>query len=80
MDPLQANATIEHATRELAEFFDSVQILVSWEQEGQTPAGFRGAGNWYSRQGVAQEFVNRREAEEIGYQVAKQLGDQDESI
>ena len=42
--------------------FDSVVILVSWRNEhGQTSAVQSTAGNWYAQNGLASEFLKRRD-------------------
>lgn len=36
-----------------------VQILVTWDEEGNTETVNIGAGNWYARIGMAREFLER---------------------
>ena len=45
--------------RQLGEHFDSVQVLVSWNEEGLTKDVYAGGGNWYARVGMARDFLTR---------------------
>ena len=38
--------------------FDHVQILVSWDEGGETYSGKAGQGNDYARRGMAQAFLD----------------------
>lgn len=62
---------VQDFAAQLAEHCDAVQIFVSKTEEGICRAIYRGAGNWYARQGMAHEFINQDVAQEN----AKQLGD-----
>lgn len=65
MTEVQANemkALIDGMLSELGEHFDAVQILVSTHDPEGTEAFARGLGNWYARQGMAREFVERATA------------------
>ena len=73
MTALEAEQLLEETTAKLAEFFDAVQIMVSWNEERQTRCSKRGSGNWYARQGMAHEFINADMAQEIGVQIADRM-------
>lgn len=47
-----------------------VQVLMSWNTEGQTRSLHTGMGNWYARQGLAHEFINADVAQENAQQIA----------
>lgn len=71
---------VNGAVDRLGEHFEAVQILVSWQDEGATFSLFRGTGNWFSRQGMAQSFINNDVAQDNARQIAEQLepGDDDD--
>ena len=54
----EAEKMLDETASKLGEFFDAVQILATWNQEGSTMSCPRGAGNWYARQRLAHEFIN----------------------
>jgi len=60
---------INKTASDLGEHFDAVQILVSWNDNGQTTASYSGCGNWYARQGMAHEFINSDVAQENARQM-----------
>lgn len=73
---------LNKALDQLSEHFDHVQILTTWQSEdgsGQTESLFRGAGNWYARQGMAQSFIEGDIAEEHANRIAEELRDDDDS-
>ena len=43
----------------LSEHYDAVEILVTRHDNGKTKATSKGSGNWYSRYGMAAEYVER---------------------
>jgi hypothetical protein len=73
MDSNNANAILSSAVERLGEHFDAVQILVSWNEQGQSHCMKSGAGNWYARQGMAHEFINQDVAQENAFQLANKL-------
>jgi hypothetical protein len=66
-------AMVDAAVAALGEHFDCVQILVSWNQESNTHDIFRGCGNWYARQGMANTFIQRDQAQDAAVEIAEQL-------
>ncbi len=64
-----AKQMIEAIASQLSEHFEAVQILVSFPQDGGTQGLNAGRGNWYARQGMAQEFLQREQAREIAYAI-----------
>ena len=52
-----------HASQ-LMEHFDAVQILASNYDSGVTASQSSGRGNWYSRRGLAEAFLNVCSAED----------------
>lgn len=59
--------------KRLGEIFDHVQILVTWNEEGETKSNACGCGNWYARQGIAKEFIQRDLAQDQAIQIAEHL-------
>jgi hypothetical protein len=53
---------VDEAAAKLAEHFDSVIILASSTEERITRMWKAGRGDWYSQQGMAQEFITRDQA------------------
>lgn len=70
MNQEQVNRMLEDAAAKLGEHFEVVQIMVSWNERGNTYAAKRGCGNWYARQGLAREFINTEMAAENARQLA----------
>lgn len=70
-----AEKLLERTAEQLGEHFDAVQILASRPHETEkggdhgTEIFQKGRGNWYARQGMAQQFVARDRAYEIGNEV-----------
>lgn len=48
---------LEKVASELGEHFDAVQIMVSFNEDGESIAMNRGTGNWYARIGMAREML-----------------------
>lgn len=64
---------------ELSEYSDSVQILLTYQDEdGMTASVFKGRGNYFARLGMAQEFLSRDKAEVSAAQIVKQLNDKED--
>lgn len=62
----------------LGEHFDSVQILVSWVENGVSKHIPRGVGDWYARQGMAHSFINTDIAQDTAFQIAEKLNERPE--
>ncbi len=66
-----AKKMIEAIASQMSEHFDAVQILVSFPCDGGDGGGTAtqglcaGRGNWYARQGMAHEFIERDKANEL---------------
>lgn len=58
---------------DLGEHFDCVQIMASFVDEQGTSSFYSGAGDWFARQGLAQDFIVSNTAELTGRSVAKEL-------
>ena len=59
----------QHVTA-LMERFDSVQILASNSTDIGTENVFLGAGNWFARQGMAHDFINKDRAQTEAHELA----------
>lgn len=71
MTPTEIHLLCNEAAQKLSEQAENVQIMVTWNEEGLTHRYFVGAGNWYSRVGLAHEFL----AQDIAQTNAKQIAD-----
>lgn len=58
--------------------FDNVQVLVSWPSGCVTKGLYRGAGDWYARQGLAHEFIQRNIADDTASLIAEKLDKPDD--
>ncbi len=66
----EAYELVAQHVAQLAEHFDSVQVLASrMNEKNETEACIDGSGNWYARQGLAQEFIGLSRAEEIANRI-----------
>jgi len=55
---MEKDKILEKSVAQLMEHFDSIQILASFKGEnGNTCSISRGSGNYYSRLGLAHEFI-----------------------
>lgn len=57
----------------LVEHGDAVQVMMTWNEDGATKRLFRGAGNWYARQGMAHEFITADANQDAAEQIADRL-------
>lgn len=73
MTQAEAERILESAVEKLGEHFDAVQIFGTWCDEGSTKFLPRGSGNWYARQGMAHEFINRDISGDAAEQIAAKL-------
>lgn len=78
ISPLSSNgeqrAEIEKHVLALMEHFDAVQILVSSTAPcGGTESVFQGAGNWFARQGMAHDFIQRDQSETSASKIADKI-------
>lgn len=58
--------------------FENVQILASWMEGCVTKGCVRGAGDWYARKGLAQEFINHDIAIDTAQQIGRELDKPDD--
>lgn len=64
---------VEVLAAKLAENWEGVQILVSRVEPDGTGRYFFGLGNWYTRQGMAQDFINSEDARTVATEIGKAL-------
>jgi len=67
----QRNDWISKLAADLGEEFDAVQILCTLNEEALTKAYYRGSGNWYSRQGMAHEFIEQDKSQVAANEISK---------
>ncbi len=73
MTTSEAAKILEEAAMRVGEHFDAVQILATWNEQGETRSLNRGTGNWYARQGLAHAFINFDANQDAAVQIAAQL-------
>lgn len=73
MTPQEKEKLVDDHVAKLMEHFDAVQILVSGVMYNGTESVFRGGGNWFARQGMAQEFITRDHAETNAHKIKQVL-------
>lgn len=73
LSPKEQIAIVRQHVQALREHFDCVQILVSHVTDRGTEDIFDGNGNWYARQGMAREFLNRDQAVTDAHELSKTL-------
>ncbi len=65
---------VDAAVQALMEHFGAVQILASFEDDqGQTINVYSGGGNWFARQGMAHDFIQKDQAHTNGSEIARAL-------
>lgn len=70
LTPQEQLALVRPHILALSEFFDTVQILVSNSTDNGTENVFLGAGNWFARQGMAHDFINKDRAQTEAHELA----------
>lgn len=70
MSDLERHKVIKAITAQLAEHFEHIQVLVSWNENQETHCIKTGVGNWYARQGMAHAFITEDVAQENARQVS----------
>ena len=78
MNPEEIDSLLNEVVTELGNHFDHVQVMVSWNEESTTRSIMRGAGNWYARQGMAHDFIQKDIAQENAHQLAAKLARDEE--
>lgn len=73
MDGEEAKKLVDDALKVLHEHFDSCQILVSWNEQAETRAVYRGTGNWHARIGMAYDFIKKDDAQTMAVEISEQL-------
>lgn len=74
MTEAEAFAILDAALDRIGEHFDAVQIHASWMENGNsTQAAHRGSGNWYARESMCREFIERNKADEQAQFIAQKL-------
>lgn len=70
LTPQEQSALVRQHALALSEFFDTVQILVSNTTDLGTENVFLGSGNWFARQGMAHDFINKDRAQTEAHELA----------
>lgn len=70
LTPQEQVAIVRQHVTALSEFFDTVQILASNTTDIGTEHVFIGSGNWFARQGMAHDFINRDRAQTEAHELA----------
>lgn len=82
MTHAEAIAILDPILEKLGEHFDAVEILTSWTeavpgQGSTTRSQPRGTGDWYARQGLAHEFINREQVDDLATAIADKIAPAD---
>ena len=68
----EAVKIVDSIRHRLAEYFDATQIHVSWvDANGLTGIVHRGSGNFYARVGMAEDFLNKEQAEVMAVEIKR---------
>lgn len=70
---------VESHVNALYEHYSAVQILVSWEEGGETHRVSAGAGNWYSRTGMAREMIEKESARIVAQEISSRINPPDDT-
>jgi len=54
-----------------------IQVMATYNTNGNSVSIYQGVGNWYARQGLAHEFINQDMAQVNAVQLAEQLHEQE---
>jgi len=73
MSDEEAQDLLEMTAAKLAEHFDAVEIMVSLQNGEDTRCFEQGAGNYYARLGMAQEFLGNDRAGAIAQHIVEEL-------
>jgi hypothetical protein len=71
----ELNRIVDDSLARLAEHFECVEVFASRVEDGCTRCVRRGVGNWYARQGMAQEFIGLTRADEIAERMSQKEQD-----
>lgn len=74
----EASEMLEKIVAQLHEHFEAVQIMVSWNEEGESRCQRNGAGNWYARIGMAREMILFDDAQIAARELAKVINGEDD--
>lgn len=73
MDEKAAEQMLDQMASRLGEHFEAVQIMVTWQENGQTFGLKRGVGNWYARVALAQEMISVDRSCDMAREIGKVL-------
>jgi|GEM_PF-2113083 len=73
MDHDEVMEHLKRVAEDLGEHFDAVQILATRHEGTDSHSFAMGAGNWYARQGLAHEFINRDRAHDQAIEIANEI-------
>lgn len=67
----EAKKMLDAMASRLGEHFEAVQIMVTWQENGQTFGLKRGVGNWYARVALAQEMITVDMSCDMAHELSK---------
>lgn len=73
MTPEENIKLLDDMNAKLAEHFEATQILVTWRDGEYTKSLCRGAGNFYARKALAEEFIADDIARGQAREIAQEL-------
>ncbi len=72
---------LQRHAAELAEIYDSVQLMATFLNPDNTTAIHQtGSGNWCARQYMAQDFIKENSASNLARLIARELNPPDDSL
>lgn len=77
MTHAELNALVQPMLETLGEHCDAIQIMMTWNEDGNTHRYKIGAGNWYARQGMAHEFINEDQAQTNAREISEAINPPD---
>jgi hypothetical protein len=79
MNPKEGIKLADNAIARLMEHVDHVQILMSWQEKGETVFVSHGAGNWFARTGQAARWLQDCKDDILAGTIAEHLNCEDDS-
>lgn len=74
----EAEKLVKKMAQDLAEHFDAVLILTTWEEEGATRWAYLGSGNELTRMGMARDYITNSDQHDLADRLAKAMSDKED--
>lgn len=73
MTHAELDKLVEPFMEALGEHADSIQLLMTWNEDGNTHRYWIGSGNWYARKGLAMEWLEQGQAQTQAREISEAL-------